>query len=144
MNTVVGASLNGLFQIVERNLSLTGPVVPPDRRPKWRQALAMGVVFILVMWAWVPFRMEMPVAVEFWKQLLNFGEFGIRYRRLILAAGFVLASIALDIVQRIYRDEVVFLRWPRLVQAALLAAVVFFTIIVSQGGDVEPFVYQGF
>lgn len=104
----------------------------------------MGIVFILVMWAWVPFRVEMPVAIEFWKQLLSFGEFGLQYRRLVIAAGYVLASVALDIVQRYYRDEVVFLRWPRLVQATLLAIVIFLVFIVSQGGNVEPFVYQGF
>ena len=68
----------------------------------------------------------------------------MRYRRLVFAAGFVLASVALDIVQRKYQDEVVFLRWPRLVQAALLAIVVFLILIVSQGDNVEPFVYQGF
>jgi uncharacterized membrane protein len=84
------------------------------------------------------------MAIEFWKQLLSFGEFSPHYRRLFFVAGYVLASVALDIVQRYYRDEVVFLRWPRLVQAALLATVVFLLLIVSQGDNVEPFVYQGF
>jgi len=92
----------------------------------------------------VPFRVEMPVAVEFWKQLLSFGEFGLRYRRLVFVAAYVLASVALDIVQRYYNDEVVFLRWPRLAQAFLLATVLFLVFIVSQGNNVEPFVYQGF
>jgi D-alanyl-lipoteichoic acid acyltransferase DltB (MBOAT superfamily) len=144
IHMLVWGGLHGLYQIGERILSLSGPVVPPDRRPKWRQILAMGIVFILVMWAWVPFRVEMPMAIEFWKQLLSFGEFSLHYRRLFFAAGYVLASVALDIAQRYYRDEVVFLRWPRLVQAALLATVVFLLLIVSQGDNVEPFVYQGF
>jgi D-alanyl-lipoteichoic acid acyltransferase DltB (MBOAT superfamily) len=144
LHMLLWGGLHGLYQIGERVLSLSGPVVPADQRPKWRQALAMGVVFILVMWAWVPFRVDIPVAIEFWQQLLSFGEFGLRYRRLVFAAGFVLASVALDIVQRKYQDEVVFLRWPRLVQAALLAIVVFLILIVSQGDNVEPFVYQGF
>jgi D-alanyl-lipoteichoic acid acyltransferase DltB (MBOAT superfamily) len=144
VHMLVWGGLHGLYQIGERLLSLSGPVVPADRRPKWRQALAMGIVFILVMWAWVPFRVEMPVAVEFWKQLLSFGEFGLRYRRLVFVAAYVLASVALDIVQRYYNDEVVFLRWPRLAQAFFLATVLFLVFIVSQGNNVEPFVYQGF
>ncbi len=141
---LVWGGLHGLYQIGERILSLSGPVVAPDRRPKWQQALAMGIVFILVMWAWVPFRVEMLVAVEFWKQLLSFGELGLRYRRIILATAFVLASVTLDIVQRYSNDEAVFLHWPRFVQAALLAGVIFLTLIVSQGDNIEPFVYQGF
>jgi D-alanyl-lipoteichoic acid acyltransferase DltB (MBOAT superfamily) len=144
IHMLVWGGLHGIYQIGERGLSLSGPVVPPDRRPKWRQGLAMGIVFVLVMWAWVPFRVEMPVAVEFWKQLLSFGEFGLRYRRLVLVAGYVLISVILDIVQRRSQDEVVFLRWPRVVQAALLAVVVFLVLIVSQGDQAEPFVYQGF
>lgn len=144
LHMLVWGGLHGLYQIGERVLSLSGPVVPPDRRPKWRQALAMGIVFILVMWAWVPFRVEMPVAIEFWKQLLSFGEFGLTYRRLIFASGFVIASVALDFIQRHYQDEVAFLRWPRFAQAFLLATVLFLVFIVSQGDNVEPFVYQGF
>jgi hypothetical protein len=104
----------------------------------------MGIVFILVMWAWVPFRVEMPIAIEFWKQLLGFGDFGLRYRRLFVAAGYVIASLSLDIVQRYYRDDVVFLRWPCPLQVALLAAINFLTLIVSHGDYVKPFVCQGF
>lgn len=144
LHMLVWGGLHGVYQIGERALSLSGPVVPPDRRPKWRQILAMGIVFLLVMWAWVPFRVEMPVAIEFWQQLLSFGEFSLRYRRLVLVAGYVLISVLLDVVQRYSRDEVVFLRWPRLAQAALLAVVVFLVLIVSQGDQAEPFVYQGF
>ncbi len=144
VHMLVWGGLHGVYQIGERVLSLSGPVVPPDRRPKWRQGLSMGVVFILVIWAWVPFRVEMPVAIEFWQQLLSFGEFSLRYRRLVLVAGYVLVSVLLDIVQRRSQDEVVFLRWPRPVQAALLAVVVFFVLIIAQGDQAEPFVYQGF
>jgi alginate O-acetyltransferase complex protein AlgI len=144
LHMLVWGGLHGVYQIGERVLSLSGPVVPPDRRPKWRQWLAMGIVFILVMWAWVPFRLEMPAAIEFWKQLLTFGEFSLRYRRLVLVAGYVLLSVAIDVIQRYYQDEAAFLRWPRLVQAALLATVIFLTFILSQGSTAEPFVYQGF
>jgi alginate O-acetyltransferase complex protein AlgI len=144
LHMLVWGGLHGVYQVGERALSLRGKVVPPDQRPLWRQALAMGVVFILVMWAWVPFRMEMPVAIEFWQQLLIFGDFGLRYRRLLFAVAYVLAAVLLDVVQRRYRDELVFLRLPRLAQSFLLATVIFLVILVSAGVVAQPFVYQGF
>lgn len=136
--------LHGTFQVAERALSLRGKVVPPDQLPLWRKILATGVVFILVMWAWVPFRMELPVAIEFWQQLLSFNDFGLRYRRLVFSVVYVLAAVMLDVMQRYYQDECLFLRWPRLAQSFLLAAVLFFIIIVSFGTVTQPFVYQGF
>jgi alginate O-acetyltransferase complex protein AlgI len=144
LQMLVWGGLHGVYQIGERVLSLRGPVVPPDQRPFWRQGLAMMVVFLLAMWAWVPFRVELPVAVEFWQQLLNFSDFGLRYRRLVFAAGCVLVSVGLDFVQHRYQDEVIFLRWPRLAQSFLLATIIFLVIIVSVGTVAQPFVYQGF
>lgn len=144
LHMLVWGGLHGVYQIGERILSLRGPVIAPDQRPRWRQLVAMGIVFLLVMWAWVPFRMEMSVALEFWKQLLNFAEPGLHYRRLAVAAGYVLVSVGIDFVQHRYRDEVIFLRWPRPAQAFLLATVVFLVIIVSVGTVTKPFVYQGF
>jgi hypothetical protein len=104
----------------------------------------MAVVLLLVMWAWVPFRVEMPVAIEFWQQLLTFGDFGLRYRRLVFAVGYVIVAVLLDIVQWHYRDEVVFLRWPRLIQASFFAVIIFLIILVSAGTATTPFVSQGF
>jgi hypothetical protein len=56
----------------------------------------------------------------------------------------MLIALAIDIVQRYAEDEVVFLRWPRLAQASLLALSLFFTFIISQAEQSEPFIYQGF
>ncbi|MFO7679730.1 MAG: MBOAT family O-acyltransferase [Chloroflexota bacterium] len=144
LHMLLWGGLHGVYQVGERALSLRGKVVPPDQRPLWRQALAMGVVFILVMWAWVPFRMEISLAIEFWQQLLSFGDFGLRYRRLLFAVVYVLAAVLLDVVQHHYRDEVIFLRWPRLARSFLLATVIFLVILVSAGVVAQPFVYQGF
>ncbi len=144
LHMIVWGGFHGLYQVGERVLSLRGAVVPPDKRPWWRQLLAMLIVFVLVMVAWVPFRVEMPIAVQFWKQLLNFGTFDIRYRRIVLAFGYILVTFLIDILQRRYQDEVMFLRWPSLAKAAALAIVIFLVIIVSSGTVPEPFVYQGF
>ena len=141
---LVWGGLHGVYQIGERVLSLRGPVVPMDRRPWWRQLLAMGVVFVLVMWAWVPFRVEMPVAMQLWRQLLALGSFGLQYKRLVLALGYVIVSFIIDLLQYRYQDEFVFLRWPQLVRAFALATIIFLVIIASTGTISDPFVYQGF
>ncbi len=144
LHMIVWGGLHGLYQIGERLLSLTGPVVPPDRRPLWRQIFAMGVVFVLTIFAWVPFRVEMPVAIELWQSLLALGNFGLQYRRLGLAFIYILLALAIDVIQKRTNDEFVFLRWPRLAQAFAIATIIFLTIIISLGTVSEPFVYQGF
>jgi len=144
IHMIVWGGLHGLYQIVERLLSLTGPVVPPDRRPLWRQLFAMGVVFVLTIFAWVPFRVEMPVAIDLWKSLFALGSFGLQYKRLALAALYILLALAIDIVQKRTNDEFVFLRWPRLAQAFAIATIIFLVMIVSLGTVSAPFVYQGF
>jgi D-alanyl-lipoteichoic acid acyltransferase DltB (MBOAT superfamily) len=143
-NVLLWGGLHGTYLAAERALAMRGKVVPADRRPKWRQYAAMAVVFLLVMLAWVPFRVELPITLQFWRQLLAFGELDLRYRRLALAATFVLAAVAVDVVQRRYRDEAAFLRWPRPARAFLLAAVILLVVVASLGSTTEPFVYQGF
>jgi alginate O-acetyltransferase complex protein AlgI len=144
LHMVVWGGLHGLYLIGERVLALRGGARAAAARPRWQQAASMLVVFLLVMWAWVPFRLEMPAALAFWRQLLAFGDFGLHHRRLILAGGYVFLSLAIDIVSRWQQDEVVYLRWPRLAQAFLLATALFLLIIISAGNTTDVFVYQGF
>jgi D-alanyl-lipoteichoic acid acyltransferase DltB (MBOAT superfamily) len=66
LHMLVWGGLHGLYQIVERIPSLWRPVVPPQNQPLWRQWLGMGVVFVFVVLAWVPFRWELPAAFELW------------------------------------------------------------------------------
>jgi D-alanyl-lipoteichoic acid acyltransferase DltB (MBOAT superfamily) len=137
--------LHGLYQIIGRVPSLWRPTTPPQRQPRWRQVLAATVVFALVMFAWVPFRWELSEAFEFWKGLLNWSSFAIRYRRMFLVAPLIVGVVGLDWIQYHYRDEFIFLRWPRLAQAFCLAVILLFVFIFtgSEGVGV-PFVYQGF
>ena len=97
------------------------------------------IVFGLVVLAWVPFRMALPVALDYWRGMLALSH-GTRPTPRLLVV--LIPALWLDWAQA--RDEVVFLRWPRLVQAALLALAVLMIWLVSQAATGEPFVYQGF
>jgi alginate O-acetyltransferase complex protein AlgI len=136
--------LHGLYLLIERIRSLWRPVVPPRRWPTWRQVTATATVFVLVVLAWVPFRMELPVALDFWRGMLNWTYKVIRFRRMLVLIPLSALVISLDWFQSRYKDEAVFLRWPRLAQAALLAGSIFVILILSQIDYGEPFVYQGF
>jgi alginate O-acetyltransferase complex protein AlgI len=136
--------LHGLYQVIERVTSLRGPVVPPQKWPKWRQILAMGVVFILVTFAWVSFIMDIPTALIYWRGMLDWTNPIIRYRRILLYLPFLGLTLLLDWLQRHYQDEEFLLRWPRPVQASLLAVSIFLLMLLMQPEREAPFVYQGF
>jgi len=137
-------AMHGVYQVAERVPSLWGPVVPPQKRPWWRQVAAAGLVFIFVLLAWVPFRLELPLALTFWKQLLAWGELGFRYRRIVFLVPYLLLVIALDWLQYRTQNEFVWQRWPRVAQAAIWAVFILLLLIMSQGEESPPFVYQGF
>lgn len=136
--------LHGLYQVFERVPTFWRPPVPAQKRPAWRQAVAMIVVFILVTLAWVPFRLEIPLALDFWQALFTWTGFTIRYRRIFLAIPFLLLIILLDWLQYRAEDELVFLRWPRPAQAMLLALAMLLFLILIQADEGEPFIYQAF
>jgi alginate O-acetyltransferase complex protein AlgI len=141
---VLWGGLHGAYQVVERFGSLWGPVVPPHKWPLWRQGLAMSIVFILVLFAWVPFIMDLPVAMAYWRGMFDWTNPDIRYRRILLFVPLFVVTITVDWLQRHFQDEVFFLRWPRYVQAPLLAAAMILLAFLMQSPQIEPFVYQGF
>lgn len=136
--------LHGLYQVIERIPTLWRPAVPVQNQPTWRQWLGMGVVFTFVILAWVPFRWELPAALDLWAALLNWSEIGIRYRRLILVMPILLGSLAIDILQYRSQDEYVFLTWSPPVRAACMATILFLVFIATAGDFEQPFVYQAF
>jgi len=56
----------------------------------------------------------------------------------------ILPALWLDWVQYRRGDELVFLRWRRLAQAALLALAILAIFLATQTDTGAPFVYQGF
>lgn len=144
LNMLIWGGLHGLYQIIERIPALWRPVVPPQNQPLWRQWLGMGVVFLLVILAWVPFRWDVPAAFDFWGALLNWSELAIRYRRLFLVLPILLGSLLLDILQYREQDEFIFLKWSPFVRAACIAMILFLVFIATGGDFEQPFVYQAF
>jgi alginate O-acetyltransferase complex protein AlgI len=136
--------LHGLYQVIERLTILRGPVVPPQKWPIWRQVLSMLVVFGVVSFAWAPFVMELPVALAYWGGMFDWASPILRYRRILLFVPLLALTLLVDWLQRYYKDEEFFLRWPRLVQASLLAVSLLLLVLMMQSEQAAPFVYQGF
>ena len=141
LNMLVWGVLHGLFQVVERLPTLWRPVIPPDKQPRRRQILAGVVVFLLAILVWVPFRMDLPVALAFWGRLFSWTKLVFHETRIMIIVAF---ALGLDVVQYFKRDELVFLHWPRLARATLLALAVLAVFLVTRADTGASFVYQGF
>src|SRR5581483_10301173 len=126
-------ALHGVFLIAERLVLLARPRRPAPR-PAREGALAGAVVFVAAVLALIPFRMELPVAAAFTRCLATAAAWTAPDPRL----GLVVVSFWLDWVQW-RRGELVFLRWPRLVRAGLLAAAALATFLATRGDAGPPF-----
>jgi hypothetical protein len=104
----------------------------------------MFVVFTLVTLAWIPFGWGFPAAFQFMEALLDWSSFAIRYRRMFLLIPLLALGLTMDVLQFRYRDELVYLRWPRPVRAAAMALIIFLVLVVNSGDFEQPFVYQAF
>ena len=144
LNMLIWGGLHGSYLIVERVPSLWRPTVPAQHLPLWRQWVGIVIVFFLVILAWVPFRWELPLALQVWEGLLNWSDVAIRYRRMFLVLPLLLGSAVLDFLQYRSEDEFIFLKWSPLTQAACMAIVLFLVFILTSGNFEQPFIYQAF
>jgi D-alanyl-lipoteichoic acid acyltransferase DltB (MBOAT superfamily) len=139
-------ALHGVYQTVERLLTIGRPRKPVHDQPLLFQVAAWLVCFSLLTLAWVPFATnDFSNAIEYWRGLFAFsgGE------PVSISFGWMLAfiglSMGLDWVQYHAQNELIFLRWVRPAQALLLAlAAVLLVFSMGSGMDVSGFVYQGF
>jgi alginate O-acetyltransferase complex protein AlgI len=138
---LVWGALHGLYQIVNRIPSLWGPVTPPQKQPLWRQGLGIVFVFVLATLAFAFFAADIPVALAYWRGLLNWSNLSLPSPQVFLI---LIPAVWLDWVEE-RGGEFAFLGWPRLAQATLLAIAVLALFLISQS-DLQspPFVYQGF
>lgn len=144
--------LHGFYQIIERLLSFLRPGRPLDRQPIWLQTVSRLVVFILVVLAWAPFRMDLGTALVYWQRLFNFRQWGdLLAVRNLPGMGFyiiliiLLINLILDILEA-RKGELIYLTLPPLVRAILINCAIY-AIILSHFLKLEaapPFIYQGF
>jgi D-alanyl-lipoteichoic acid acyltransferase DltB (MBOAT superfamily) len=161
-NLLMWGGLHGIFQIVERLWSLRKNARPVEEQPGWRKNLGTVFTFSLAALAWVPFRMPVNIAIQYWQGLFRWTMPDIYSFRLMLVGklpeqtwasleipnpllvGVLVIAIIFDIQQSRSKREEFILDWPRL-QVILLVVVLLFTTLLSVLSDqVAPFVYQGF
>lgn len=162
-NMLVWGGLHGLFQVAERILRLRKNYKPIRERCRVARGLSVLLVFALVLIAWIPFRMELPVAGKFFSALLPsalrlqpyLGELSnLRQGNLtenwlfllpdIRLMALVLFAVIPDLVRYWSKDEFVFLRWPVWLKSLSLSALILALAFVSLATYRAPFVYQGF
>ena len=68
-NLLVWGGLYALYLVIERVPSLWRPATPLDEQPRWKQWLGIARTFIFVSLAWIPFRMDLPIAGDYFKGL---------------------------------------------------------------------------
>jgi len=141
LNFLAWGALMGLYLIAERILSFRKPLVPPDRKPVWRQVTAMATVFTLATLS-LPFAfMNLPAAVQFFHTLFTDIHWKLPDSRVFIM---LLPALWIDVVQYRQKNELVFLARPLCARALLLAIASLAIFLFSRSRIPEPFIYQGF
>jgi D-alanyl-lipoteichoic acid acyltransferase DltB (MBOAT superfamily) len=162
---LVWGGLHGLYQVVERVVTLGRPARPPDQVPVWRRAAAILVVFSLTALAWLSFRMDLQTAWVYLVSMLSRGQWEamalrpaaadlLRGRGILSWPGYglpdpriflvILPALWLDMQQEKNGDELFYLQWSIWPLAGLLALAMLLLLLVSGADTQVPFVYQGF
>jgi alginate O-acetyltransferase complex protein AlgI len=137
-------ALHGLYLVGERVITLRQSSRLGVQKPYWLGWVSMGIVFFLVLLAWVPFMMRVSSAIDVWNQLLVGPIFSFRDDRLFHSLGILAVALGLDYAQYRKADEIFFLRLNPALQSAILATVLALLLIVTSAGQGQPFIYQGF
>lgn len=161
-NLVLWGALHGLYQVVERIPSLWHAPTPLDERPKWRQILGTVLTFTLTILAWVPFRMPVPIAMEYWRGLFlwkmpdfqgllflirgetsfsNFSKFDLPNPLLLLVLVF---ALIMDRQQRSSQRDDFIRGWCRGWVILFVVVLMFLALLAAFSDQVAPFVYQAF
>jgi alginate O-acetyltransferase complex protein AlgI len=159
---LVWGGLHGAYLVLERLPGLIHPSAPLDERPRWRQGLGIMLTFFFTLMAWVPFRMELPVALRYWKGLFQWvrPDFALLQRYLSEETPFVYwsplnlpnpflllliaAAIAFDLLLHKKGVEKELWSLPRLLQVVVIAILLLAALATVFVDTTAPFVYQAF
>ena len=133
--------MHGAYLVLERIGLLRWPPVPGAVLPLWRRAGGIVLVFGLSCWALVALRLPVAQALLFWRQLATGPIGSLPEARLLL---YMLPSLWLDWMQIRQGEDTVFMPWPRLARAAMLATAVLLWFALYGAVAPTAFVYQGF
>jgi D-alanyl-lipoteichoic acid acyltransferase DltB (MBOAT superfamily) len=137
-NILFWGLLMGSLIAAERVLQSRRPFT--NVRPLWRRLISWGLTTGLMLATLVPFVGTLATTKSYWWGLVSrWNSFTIDGRIVVLCA----ISFGADLVM-IKDQEMVFLRWPKYVQAGLLTITILGLFLVSQADFRSPFVYQGF
>lgn len=140
--------LHGIFQVIERLRSLWKPVRPPHLYPIWRQLLSMVLVFMLVILAWIPFRMPLATAFDYALGIfnpLNWDAIDITQTGYLIFLLALILSLILDSLQLSFGEEIYFRLSPLGKAVAINLAIVLLVLALAlQGNTPPPFIYQQF
>jgi D-alanyl-lipoteichoic acid acyltransferase DltB (MBOAT superfamily) len=159
-NMLVWGGLHGIYLMVERIPSLWRPAVPLDEQPRWRQSIGRVVTFIFVVLAWVPFRMELSIAFQYWKGLFQwtlpnlstitsplpgqtFGWSATNLPNPILILVLV-GAIIFDLIQNHQKSEIPVRDWRRVWQVVFIIILLGLVLLEFFSDTTAPFVYQAF
>jgi D-alanyl-lipoteichoic acid acyltransferase DltB (MBOAT superfamily) len=131
--------LHGVYLAAEQLPVLWRPRRPMVARSRWRQLAGVAVVFVVGVATFSLFRMELPVAIAFWREVLR-GAAGPQ--AVPWLGAYLAASLAIDVLER--RGLGIVGRAPRVVRAAGLAVLILLWLAAADRRAVAPFVYQGF
>ena len=164
-NYLVWGGLYGIYLLSERLIGLHSPKNLPDEWPKWRQFLSIVGVFVLVVLAWIPFRMDLRTAWQyvthvltpsawikpsFWLMRMsilgrvkinNWAELNLPDPRILVM---LIPALLLDWAQFRNNEEWIFIYWPVWAKALFVVLLVIVLILLSLASTGAPFVYQGF
>ncbi|MFZ5880039.1 MAG: MBOAT family O-acyltransferase [Chloroflexota bacterium] len=140
LHFIVWGLLNGALQAWER--------VQRSRRkmaaPPFTHWAVIGTLFLLLLFN-VPFKLDLPAALDFWGGLFRWGSIQTFVLATTIKPFFVIAlSFYLDLQHLPTRDETGLLRLPKATQVFLLAAGLFLLFLATRQQIAAPFIYQEF
>jgi len=161
-NLLLWGGMHGTYLVVERVFSLRKNAVPMNELPMWRQGLSTVITFVLAALAWVPFRMPVGTAVQYWQGMLHWvtpdftalklmlqnklpsGVWSQVYLPSPLLLAVLVIAVIFDIQQSRGQREEFILDWSRLQIILFVVFLGFITLLAALSDHIIPFVYQGF